>query len=146
MKRLGDLLDAHASDCHLFNVEKFLCRQDHAGSGNADKHLGFESNVAVLHGMCRESVLHVNVKCAKIRCFVTYLKARCIFHQKGPKCLFWAPFSVLRFQTYVVIQRNILKHRENRGPRRRRAKASGPPCIHFWVFVNWLLCFWRDKR
>ena len=28
--------------------------------------MGFESNVAVLHGLCRESVLYVHVKCQHI--------------------------------------------------------------------------------
>ena len=66
MKRLGGLLDAHASGCHLFNGEKFLCRQDHLVSENTYKHLGFDPNVALLHGMCRESVLCVDVKCSVV--------------------------------------------------------------------------------
>ena len=49
MKRLGDLM-LMSSDCHLFN------------GANTYKHMGFESDVAVLHGMCRESVLYFDVK------------------------------------------------------------------------------------
>ena len=45
----------------FFDGERFRCRQDHPGSEHTYKHLGFESNVAVLHGMCHESVLCVGV-------------------------------------------------------------------------------------
>ena len=44
---------------------------------NAYKHSGFDSNVAVLHGTCRESVLCVCVKFEKT--------VGNSFHQKGPK-------------------------------------------------------------
>ena len=71
-KRLGDLLDADALGCHLLDGEKFLHGADHSRCENAHTHLGFEPNVAVLHGMRRESVLCVDVKCANICCFITY--------------------------------------------------------------------------
>ena len=71
-KRLGDLLDADALECHLLDGQKFLHGADHSRCEKAHTHLGFEPNVAVLHGMRRESVLCVDVKCANICCFITY--------------------------------------------------------------------------
>ena len=40
--------------------------------------------MAVWHGMCRESVLFVDVKCAETCCFIQHFMAEGgIFHQKG---------------------------------------------------------------
>ena len=49
-KTVGDLLDAEALGCHLFNGEKFLRRADHARGENACQLLRFETNDAVVHG------------------------------------------------------------------------------------------------
>ena len=46
----------------------------HAGP-KAQKHLRFESNVAVLHGMCHESVLCIGVQCAETCCLITIFTA-----------------------------------------------------------------------
>ena len=50
----------------FFDGKEFLCGQDHPGSENTYKHLCFESNVAVLYGRCRESVMCVGVQCVKM--------------------------------------------------------------------------------
>ena len=41
-------------------------------------------NVAVLHGMWRESVLCVDVQCGKICCFITFFERRALFFKSGP--------------------------------------------------------------
>ena len=61
-----------------------------------------ESNVAVLRGMCHESVLCVGVECAKTCYFITPFMAGTSFHQMEPKAdmtMFYSgpPFSILRF-------------------------------------------------
>ena len=64
----------HCADCHSEPPSVELCPalisvqfpQDRSRCENAFKNLGFESNMAVLHGMCRESVLCVGVECARI--------------------------------------------------------------------------------
>ena len=48
----------------FFYGKEFLCGQDHPGSENTYRHLCCGANLAVLQGMCRESVLCVDVKCA----------------------------------------------------------------------------------
>ena len=48
--RFGDLLDVHASGCHLLDGEKFLCGTDHSRGENTCKHLGFGTTDDVVHG------------------------------------------------------------------------------------------------
>ena len=76
---------AHASGCHLFDGKEFLCGQDHSLCENAHQHLGFESYVAVFHGMCLESVLCVDMQCGKTCCFITKFLVESTSHQKGCK-------------------------------------------------------------
>ena len=70
--RLGDLLVAHASDCHLLDGKERLCGKDH-----------FARNVAVLHGMCHELVLCVDVKRAKNPSVSSQISQRRTFSSKG---------------------------------------------------------------
>ena len=63
----------------------FVRRQGPFPTQNAYKHLGFESNVAVFHGMCHESVLCVDVKCAKTCCFITHFMAGACSIKRSPK-------------------------------------------------------------
>ena len=65
--------------------ETNLRGQDHPGSENADKHLCFGSNLAVVCGVGVTSRDLVDVKCAQICCFVTFVRNWRIYHQKGPE-------------------------------------------------------------
>ena len=68
--------------------------------------------MAVLHGMCRESVLCVDVKFAKTGCFITHFMSEGNFHQKEPNIekvsvCFGPSFSMLRFPIkYIFKQEN----------------------------------------
>ena len=50
-KRFFDLLVTHAGGRHLFNGHEILCRSHHPLCENAHKHVGFQTNVAVVHGL-----------------------------------------------------------------------------------------------
>ena len=75
----------------------------------------------------------VDVKCAKICCFVTCFKIESILHQEGPNTditFFYLPSllhdTILR-KKYFVIHGKCLKHRKQ-GPKRKGLRASRPPC------------------
>ena len=81
--RLGDLLDTHALSCHLFNGEKFLCRAHHCARTMLVNTWYLTLMWLWCIDWCHVSVLCVDVKCAKVCCFVSFLKTWSIFHQKG---------------------------------------------------------------
>ena len=134
-KRLGDLLDTHALSCHLLDGEKFLCRAHRCARTMI-------VNTSFLRQMwlwcidwCHESVLCVDVKCAKVCCFESYFFYVEHFSSKGTQnkhehFLFWAS----HLHTTIPRNKNFQKNandNEHRGPKRKKAKASLPPCILF---------------
>ena len=100
-------------------------------SQNACKHFGFEDHEAVVH-LWRS--LCVKVKCAKICCFIAHCIAEGIFNRKEPnieqvKFCFGPPFSILQFLRKTCFHiKTTLNTRKTRGPTRKRARASRPPC------------------
>ena len=123
-----ELLVAHASGCHFFDGKAF-----HPGCENTRKHSRLESKMWLwLHGF---GVLCVDVKCAKIWCFETFLVTKSIFHPKGAPnrhgCFYVGPpFSILRIlgKKQYFIHRKCPKHTESRLPKtQKRPKPAGHP-------------------
>ena len=93
--RLGDLLDTHALSCHLLDGEKFLCRAHRCARTVLVNTWYLTQMWLWCIDWCHESVLCVDVKCAKVCCFVSYFLYVEHFSSKGAQnkhehFLFWA--------------------------------------------------------
>ena len=126
-QRGRDLLVDHASGCHLFAGKEFLYLQDHSCCQNAQKHLGFESNDAAVHGYS------VNVQKPAVSSQKFY-SGWVTFHQKEPKrekvnICFGPPLlqTSISLEKLYSYPQKCLKHRKTQPKNAKGSEQTGHP-------------------